>query len=371
MAVVESKGSISIPVESDGEAATSQALAKLASDCFDLLVVVKSHVHVNRISTLPILRDEEKEVVTEFSTKEEAFTANFQSAILTQLKTGRTTLTSDHLQSLCRVYTALCRHSNDREKAHTLAYSLLKEDFPESAKLVLFMVTTWPSLLSSDNFLCRAIQAVAHKRAEGEVLRCLSHYLHWGTKPPCDIQELANSILALLRQATQMQFQHHNRHGDDLCPMTWEYLFTLDLLCAHQKWKWTHTNIIRKELWPLMNSWVTQPRPQQGPIKDVTVAAVLRLIGRLGQQGLKENCASAVCKMAAIINEFGRQGQAEGVPWEVQMAAAYAIFDLSPSNPKEAMSALAEWRGEARGAVPPGITSCLTQIASLCRKLPP
>ncbi|XP_012688932.2 LOW QUALITY PROTEIN: little elongation complex subunit 1 [Clupea harengus] len=357
--------------ESSKECIISQALTTIGSSCFDLLVVVKSHVSIKRISLVPILRDEEKEVVSDFCTKHKSLTEDFLSAILAQLKAERTTLGGDHLQSLCRVYTALCRQNKDRLKANTLAYSLLKEDFQDAAKLILFMVTSWPSLLSCGSGLCKAIHAVAHKRAEGEVLRCLTAYLHWDTNPPCGIPKLISSTLWTLRTRGEMQFQQHSRHGYDLCSASWEYIFTLDLLCAYQKWMWTHDNVIRKELWPIMNAWVTQSRSQKGPIQDVTVATVLKLIGRLGQQGIKEKYSTAVCKIATVINMFGRQAQSEGVPWEVQLAAAYAIYDLSPSNPKEALVALAEWRGEASEGVPPGITSCLTQISSLSRKVSP
>ncbi|MFT7816134.1 little elongation complex subunit 1 isoform X1 [Arapaima gigas] len=346
----------------------SRALTKILSSCFDLLPVIKSHVSIGRISKLPVLRDEEKEVIAEFCMEKKALVDDFLSAVSMKLKTEKNSLSGEQLQALCRVYTGLCRQRGDWERPHLLAYCILKEDFPDSAKLILFVVTTWYNIFMQRGVVCNAMHAVIRQKAHGEVLKYLTAYLDWETNCPCEIQEMITKVLFALQMGTNMKFQHHERYGDDLNPSAWEYIFAIDLLCTEKRWAWTYDNVICKELWPLMNKWVTQ-RNQHGAVHDVIVATVLRLIGRLGQLGLKEKSAASVKNVAKVINVFGKQGKAEGVPWSVQLAAVYTIYDLSPSDPKDALEALAAWRGETAQPVPPAVTSCITQIGSVCRQV--
>ncbi|KAK2855111.1 hypothetical protein Q7C36_006980 [Tachysurus vachellii] len=352
-----------------GKSLIHRALKTLQKSCFDALPTIAGRLLFGRVSEIPCLGDEEKSVVSDFC-ENRALAQDFMSAILCMIKAEGAAMKHELLQTLCRVYVFMCQKTGDSHKAHALAYRLLKEDFPEAPKLILVMATAWPGVFSHDSSLCQAIHKVTKLKAEGDILDYFSEHLHWD-EPPADVHKIISRILKALLQDSSLTFKKNSWYGFDLCPAAWDYIFSLDLLCTQQGWMWTFKNIISQEIWLNMSTWLMQKRSQQTAVGDVCVAALLRLLGRLGQLGLKEKEARLVKNLANGIKDFGnyRLSDIAGMPWEVQLSVFYATHDLAPGNPREALEALTSWQERITQPVPPAVTSCITQISTLCQKI--
>lgn len=347
--------------------AISRALRKIAESSFDLLPVIRSHVYVGNISKKPVMRDQEKEVVYEFSTTNKHLGEYLLRSILSELKVQKTSLDHSYIHALCRVYVGICRQLGDLERARLFCYSLLKEDFPESEKLTLFIANMWREVFLSQSAISEAMQLVARQRARGEVLNCLRAFLSWEKNAPIDVGIVVSKLLLTIQLCPKTEFQASEEFGEDLSANIWEYIFAIDLLCCHQRWIWTHDNIISKELWPVMDKWIKYRKGHSNIAytPDVIVASVLRLIGRLGQLGLKEGFPTAVKNISSVIGMFIQHAQDEDIPWGVQLAAVYALCDLSPSNPAEISKILEAWRTQTSNTIPSAIVSCLEEVGSL------
>lgn len=348
--------------------AIADALKKIAESSFDLLPVIRSHVYVGNISKKPVMRDQEKEVVYDFSTTKKHLAECLLHSILSELKLQKTSLEHNYIHALCRVYVGICRQLGDVERARLFCYSLLKEDFPESEKLTLFIANMWHDIFISQSVINKAMQLVARQRAKGEVLNCLRAFLNWEKNSPADVGFMVSKLLLTIQLCPKTEFQSSERFGEDLSDNTWEYIFAIDLLCCHQKWVWTHDNIISKELWPVMDKWIKHRKGHANIayIPDVIIASILRLIGRLGQLGLKEGFPSAVKNISSVIGMFIQHAQDEDIPWGIQLAAVYALCDLSPSNPAEISKILEAWRKETSHSVPSAVVSSLEEVSALC-----
>lgn len=52
-------------------------------------------------------------------------------------------------------------------------------DFPDSEKLILFIINVWSDIFIFQSAISKAMQLVVRQRASEEVLACLSAYLSW------------------------------------------------------------------------------------------------------------------------------------------------------------------------------------------------
>lgn len=345
------------------------ALKKIAESCFDLLPVIRSHVYVGNISKIPVMRDEEKEVVSEFGVKNKHLAESLLHVILSKLKAQKTASNYNFNQALCRVYTATCRQLGDLERARLFCYSLLKEGFPDAVKLILFITNIWPDIFVFEGAINKAMQLVIRQSANDDVLACLSAYLSWEQSSSLDAGIMASNLLLEMQSCPKVEFQQSEQYGEDLSEDAWQYIFAIDLLCTNLKWDWTHDNVISKVLWPSMDKWIKKRKEHETAqsIPDSIIALTLRLIGRLGQIGLKEGYISAVKNISSVIALFVHHAKEEGVPWGVQLAAIYSLCDLGSSNPVGIVEAINAWRATVLNSIPPAVTSGLAEITSLCK----
>ncbi|NXT44641.1 ICE1 protein, partial [Pelecanoides urinatrix] len=347
----------------------SLALKKIAESCFDLLPVIKGHVYVGNISKIPIMRDEEKEVVYEFGIKNKHLAESLLHVIRSKLKAQKNATNYNFNQALCRVYTGICRQLGDLERARLFCYSLLKEDFPDSEKLILFITNVWSDIFVFQGAINKAMQLVVRQSASNEMLACLSAYLSWDQSSSLDAGIMVSNLLSEMQSCPKVELQLSEQYGEDLSEDAWQYIFAVDLLCSHLKWDWTHDNVISKVLWPSMDKWVKKRKGQETAqsIPNSVIALTLRLIGRLGQIGLKEGYLAAVKNISSVIGLFVQHAKEEGVPWGVQLAAIYALCDLGSSNPEGIVEAIHAWRATVLNNIPSAVTSGIAEITSLCK----
>ncbi|NXQ35166.1 ICE1 protein, partial [Alaudala cheleensis] len=361
----------SLPVKKDPDCQeVSLALKKVAESCFDLLPVIKGHVYVGNTSKIPVMRDEEREVVYEFGIKKKHLAESLLHVILNKLKAQKNATDYNFSQALCRVYAGICRQLGDVERARLFCYSLLKEDFPDSEKLILFITSVWSDIFVFQGAINKAMQLVVRQSASNEMLACLSAYLDWEQSSTLDAGIMISNLLSEMQSCTKVEFHLSEQYGEDLSEDAWQYIFAVDLLCSHMKWDWTHDNVISKVLWPSMDNWIKKRKGHETAqsIRDSVIALILRLIGRLGQIGLKEGCLAAVKNISSVIGLFVQHAKEEDVPWGVQLAAVYSLCDLGSSNPEGIVEAIHAWRAKALNSIPSAITDSIAEITSLCEK---
>ncbi|OXB70474.1 UNVERIFIED_CONTAM: hypothetical protein H355_012540, partial [Colinus virginianus] len=125
---------------------------------------------------------------------------------------------------------------------------------------------------------------------------------------------MVSNLLLEMQSCTKIEFQLNEQYGEELNEDAWQYIFAIDLLCSHLKWDWTHDNVISKVLWPSMDKWIKKRKEHETAqcVPDSIIALILRLIGRLGQIGLKEGYLSAVKNISSVIGLFVQHAKEEG-----------------------------------------------------------
>lgn len=98
---------------------------------------------------------------------------------------------------------------------------------------------------------------------------------------------MVSKLLLTIQLCPKTEFQSSERFGEDLSDNTWEYIFAIDLLCCHQKWVWTHDNIIRYGAACTLGSGLALSRRGSSRVRRLVQASRSQLAFRFGSEVTK------------------------------------------------------------------------------------
>eukprot|EP00058_Branchiostoma_floridae_P000406 XP_002585894.1 hypothetical protein BRAFLDRAFT_110886 [Branchiostoma floridae] len=267
----------------------------------------------------------------------------------------RRNIRTEHLLATCRLYTGLCRLTGNLEPVRILVYDILREKLFSPVDRVLTIVSVWPLVLQrsgpalEDGPMSHVIELVLMSRDIKEDLKsCFKSLYQWRDVKDGDVNSLAERLVELLQRKESAQLLTNTAKVKYPClnPLMYETAKALELLASHQSWHWTHDYLIQNLLLPVLQKWretksTPRPRSIKSTVPHGTVVAIMQL-----QQ--------VVIRMLTEAEK-----NQNSVPWGIQIAAAFSLVQLSPSNPSHALTALQTWMKLPRPAL------CL--MAEICR----
>ncbi|XP_035693302.1 serine/arginine repetitive matrix protein 2-like isoform X3 [Branchiostoma floridae] len=278
----------------------------------------------------------------------------------------RRNIRTEHLLATCRLYTGLCRLTGNLEPVRILVYDILREKLFSPVDRVLTIVSVWPLVLQrsgpalEDGPMSHVIELVLMSQDIKEDLKsCFKSLYQWKDVKDGDVNSLAERLVELLQRKESAQLLTNTAKVKYPClnPLMYETAKALELLASHQSWHWTHDYLIQNLLLPVLQKWretksTPRPRSIKSTVPHGTVVAIMQVIGGIGRVGLLEDQSSVNQLQQVVIRMLTEAEKSQNsVPWGIQIAAAFSLVQLSPSNPSHTLTALQTWMKLPRPAL--------------------
>ncbi|XP_078612498.1 uncharacterized protein LOC144882531 isoform X2 [Branchiostoma floridae x Branchiostoma japonicum] len=278
----------------------------------------------------------------------------------------RRNIRTEHLLATCRLYTGLCRLTGHLEPVRILVYDILREKLFSPVDRVLTIVSVWPLVLQrsgpalEDGPMSHVIELVLMSRDIKEDLKsCFKSLYQWRDVKDGDVNSLAERLVELLQRKESAQLLTNTAKVKYPClnPLMYETAKALELLASYQSWQWTHDYLIQNLLLPVLQKWretksTPRPRSIKSTVPHGTVVAIMQVIGGIGRVGLLEDQSSVNQLQQVVIRMLTEaEKNQNSVPWGIQIAAAFSLVQLSPSNPSHTLTALQTWMKLPRPAL--------------------